>query len=145
NGLMALYASEAGFAEGQKGAAALRALGIPSVELDAAGVAQEEPGVSGSVVGGVLYPEDAHLDPGEFVAAVGELARSHGARIDEGVPVVRLHGAHRVEAIETPSETIRPETVVLASGAWAPQLARGLKLPLLIEPAKGFSLTYAAG
>jgi D-amino-acid dehydrogenase len=145
NGLMALYATDTGFAEGQRGAAALRELGIPSVELDAAGVAREEPGVSGSVVGGLLYPEDAHLDPGEFVTAVGELARSHGARLDEGAPVVRLSGAHRVESVETPSETIRPQTVVLASGAWAPQLARGLRLPLLIEPGKGFSLTYPAG
>ena len=119
---------------GQGGRGSAARAGIPSVELDVAGVAREEPGVSGSVVGGVLYPEDAHLDPGEFVTVVGELARSHGARIDEGMPVARMRGAHRVESIETPAGAIRPETVVLASGAWAPQLARGLQLPLLSSP-----------
>jgi D-amino-acid dehydrogenase len=145
NGLMALYATERGFAEGLAGAAALRELGVPSEELDPAAVRSHEPGVSSSVVGGVLYPEDAHLDPGEFVTAVAELARSHGARLDEGSEVVRLSGAHRIETLETRSETIAPETVVLATGAWSPLLARGVRVPLLIEPAKGLSLTYPAG
>ena len=83
-------------------------LGIPSEELDAAAVSRLEPRVSDAVVGGVLYPEDAHLDPGEYVAAVADLARSHGARIEEGSPVVRLHGSHGVEAIQTTERLIRP-------------------------------------
>ena len=145
NGLMELYATEHGFAEGRSGAAALRDLGIASQELDGAALAREEPAVSGGLAGGVLYPDDAHLDPGDFVTAVAELARRHGARLDEGAPVVSLSGAHRVEAVETPQERIRPRTVVLASGGWAPRLARALRLPLLIEPGKGFSLTYPAG
>src|SRR5262249_33206325 len=77
--------------------------------------------------------------------AVGDLARQHGARLDENTRVVRLSGSHRVEAIETATERIRPSLVVLASGARAPELTRALRLPLLIEPAKGFSLTYAGG
>lgn len=145
NGLLVLCATEKGRAEAFKGAAALRALGIPSQELDAAAVARLEPRVTDAVVGGVLYPEDANLDPGEYVNAVAGLARSHGARIDEGRPVIRLHGSHRIEAIETADATIVPELVVLASGAWAPGLARSIGLPLLIEPGKGFSLTYGVG
>lgn len=145
NGLIALYGTEKGLAEGLAGAAALRELGVPAEELDAAAVKRHEPAVSGSVVGGVLYPEDAHLDPGEFVTAVAMLARSHGARLDENAEVVRMTGAHRIETLATRSETIVPETVILATGAWSPRLARGLRVPLLIEPAKGFSLTYPAG
>ena len=113
--------------------------------LDAAEVQRAEPGVTGAVLGGVLYPEDAHVDPGEFVAAVAELARSHGARIEEGRPALGLRGAHRIEGIETPNGVIRPELVVLASGAWAPKLAAGVGFPMLVEPGKGFSLTYDAG
>lgn len=145
NGLLVLFSSEEGLAEGVEGAAALRELEIPSDELDAAAVARAEPAVASSVVGGVLYPEDAHVDPGEFVAAVAELARSYGVRIEEGRPALGLHGAHRVEAIETPHGTIRPELVVLANGAWAPKLAAGVGFPMLVEPGKGFSLTYDAG
>jgi D-amino-acid dehydrogenase len=145
NGLITLFGTERGLAEGLAGAAALSELGIPSKELDAAAVKRLEPAVSGAVVGGVLHPEDAHLDPGEFVTAVAMLARSHGARLDENAEVVRMTGSHRIELLDTRSETIRAETVILATGAWSPRLARGLRVPLLIEPAKGFSLTYPAG
>jgi D-amino-acid dehydrogenase len=144
-GVLVLFSTEQGLADGIAGAAALEALGIPSKELDAAGVSALEPRVAGGVEGGILYPEDAHLDPGEFVAAVADLARSHGARIEEGTSVVRLHGAHDVDAIQTRKRLIRPETVVLANGAWAPALARNVGVRLLVEPGKGFSLTYRAG
>ena len=145
NGLLVLCATEQGRAEAFEGAAALRALGIPSQELDAAAVSRLEPRVTAAIVGGVLYPEDANLDPGEYVTAVADLARSHGARIDEGRRVLRLRGSHRIEAVETAAGTIVPELVVLANGAWAPELARSIGLPLLIEPGKGFSLTYDVG
>ena len=144
-GVIALYTTEQGLAEGLSGAAALSELDVPWEPLDAAAVARQEPRVTDLVVGGILYPEDAHLVPGEFVAAVAGLARAHGARIDEGAPVVRLHGSHRIEAVETASETLAPEAVVLASGAWSPSLASTLRVDLPIEPGKGFSLTYPAG
>jgi D-amino-acid dehydrogenase len=144
-GVLVLFTTEQGLAEGIAGAAALERLGIPSDELDAAAVSRLEPRVTEAVVGGVLYPEDAHLDPGEYVAAVADLARSHGARIEEGTPVVRLHGSHRIEAIQTTERLIRPEAVVLANGAWAPALGRNVGLSMLVEPGKGFSLTYGAG
>jgi D-amino-acid dehydrogenase len=144
NGLLVLYATEAGIAEGRASAAALAEIGIPSQELDARAVAEREPSVTDAVVGGILYPEDAHMDPGEFVAATADLARRYGARIVEGEPALRLHGSRRVETIETSARLIRPELVVLANGAWAGRLARSIGLRLLIEPAKGFSLTYPA-
>ena len=145
NGLLVLFASEEGLAQCVQGATALQELEIPSSVLDASAVARVESGVTSAVVGGVLYPEDAHVDPGEFVAAVAELARSHGARIEEGRPAIGVHGAHRLETIETPHGAIRPELVVLANGAWAPKLAAGMGLRMLVEPGKGFSLTYDAG
>lgn len=144
-GVLVLFTTERGLADGIEGAAALAALEIPSEQLDAAAVARLEPRVAAAVKGGVLYPEDAHLDPGEFVVAVADLARSHGARIEEGTSVVRLHGAHGVDAIQTTEKLIRPETVVLANGAWAPALGRNVGLRILVEPGKGFSLTYGAG
>ncbi|HEY1365889.1 MAG TPA: FAD-dependent oxidoreductase [Gaiellaceae bacterium] len=144
-GVLVLFATEQGLADGIAGADALRELGIPSEQLDAAGVSRLEARVADGLQGGVLYPEDAHLDPGEFVAAVADLARSHGARIEEGTSVVKLQGAHGVDEIQTPTRVIRPRTVVLANGAWAPTLARHVGMRLLVEPAKGFSLTYPVG
>ena len=145
NGLAVLCTTEPGLAESVAGAERLRELEIPSEVLGAEEVAAMEPAVTDAVLGAVRYPEDAHLDPGEFVAAVAGLARTHGARVEERRPALRLHGSHRIEAVETPAGTIRPELVVLAGGAWSRDLVARLGVPLLVEPAKGFSLTYDAG
>lgn len=144
-GLIALFTSEAGLSQGFANAAGLAELGIASERLDRRAVAEQEPAVTDAVVGGILYPEDAHLDPGEFVAAVADLARTSGVRIEERQRVVRLRGAHRVETVETADRVIEPELVVVANGAWARRLSRGLGLRLLVEPGKGFSLTYGVG
>ncbi|MDA0989338.1 MAG: FAD-dependent oxidoreductase [Verrucomicrobia bacterium] len=145
NGLVVLCTTEKGFEEAWRGAIALQGLGIPSEQLDATAVSKLESRVTDAIVGGVLYPEDANLDPGEYVSAVADLARAHGARIEEGRAVLQLRGSHRIEAVETADTLIKPELVVLANGAWAARLARSIGLPLLIEPGKGYSLTYDVG
>lgn len=145
NGVLALFSTERGLSVGIEEAAALEErLQITARPLSRAEVVQEEPLLTDSVVGGILYPEDAHLVPGEFVDAVAELARAHGASIDEGVAVQRLHGVHRVETVETTSGLLAPEVVILAGGAWSPSLGRGVGIRLPIEPGKGFSLEYSA-
>jgi D-amino-acid dehydrogenase len=145
NGLLGLHDTEEGLEEAVAGAEALRAFGIPSEPLDRERLLGLEPRVTPRIAGGILYPEDAHLDPGEYVRAVAELAEARGARIAEHSPVRRLHGAHRVEAVETAAGTIRPELVVLAAGAWTPRLLAGEPRRLLVEPGRGFSLTYDVG
>ncbi len=144
-GVLVLYETEKGLAEGVRAADVLAELGIPSETIDRERVVQLEPRVTGTVMGGILYPEDAHLDPSEYVEAVADMARTNGARIREGVSVARLHGSHRVEAIETSEALIRPELVVIANGAWAPSLLRNVGGTLLLEAGKGFSLTYDVG
>jgi D-amino-acid dehydrogenase len=127
------------------GAAALGELGVPSEALDRDRLLRLEPRVTERIAGGILYPEDAHLDPLAYVRAVANLAERRGARIREHAPVSRLRGAHRVEAVETGAATIRPELVVLAAGAWTPSLLPSGSRGLLVEPGKGFSVTYDAG
>jgi D-amino-acid dehydrogenase len=144
-GVLVLYRTETGLAEGMATARALSELDIPSEVLNPAQVARLEPRVTAQVVGGILYPEDAHLDPSEYVEAIAEQARAGDVRIEEGIEVLRLHGAHRVELIETNRSTIRPELVVVANGAWAGMLMSQLGGRLLLEPGKGFSLTRDVG
>jgi D-amino-acid dehydrogenase len=145
NGLIAVFDSEQGLTEGLAGAAALGELGVPSEALGRDRLLQLEPRVTERIVGGILYPEDAHLDPLEYVRAVAGMAERRGARIREHTPVVRLQGTHGVEVVETDAATIRPELVVLAGGAWTPSLLPSGSRRLLVEPGKGFSVTYDAG
>ncbi|MFN8224269.1 MAG: FAD-dependent oxidoreductase [Gaiellales bacterium] len=144
-GVLVLYRTERGLTEGRTGAGALAELGIASAHKTDAEVRQLEPRVTQSVVAGIHYPEDAHVDPAALVEHLAALARAHGARLVEQTPVVRLSGAHRIELVETAEGAFRPETVVVANGAWAPGLMRRVDAPLLIEAGKGFSVTYPVG
>lgn len=144
NGVLVLYSTEGGYAEGRRGAAALLELGIPSVSVTEAEVRSMEPQATQSVLAGIHYPEDAHVDPAALVQHLASLARAEGARIDERALVVHLSGAHRIERLETPDEVIHPDRVVIANGAWAPALTQQLGSRTLVEPGKGFSLTYSA-
>jgi len=122
----------------------MRELGLQVEILDADGVQEVEPGVSFDCVGGVFYPQDAHLDPALFVRALADRVKSHGGEIHPATEVlgfVKEGGA--IRAIETTRGTFVADEVVLASGSWAPELGRTLGLELPIQPAKGYSVTVA--
>ena len=103
-----------------------------------------EPSLSDDVVGAVLFPDDAHLVPAAFVTGLGRAAAALGVRVRPGTEVLALETAgRRVRRVETTRGMIEADQVVLAAGSWSPGLARTLGLPLPIQPAKGYSLTFA--
>jgi D-amino-acid dehydrogenase len=48
----------------------------------------------------------------------------------------------RITGVETTRGALATDTVVLAAGAWSPEVGRALGLRVPIQPAKGYSLTY---
>jgi D-amino-acid dehydrogenase len=145
DGLIVLYESQNGLVEGMRGASQLSSIGIPSRQLSREELTQFEPRSSAALAGALFFPEDAHLDPGKYVRAIADMAVRNGARVREDVTVTRLHGSHRIERVETDRGSISPGLVVLANGAWASSLLRGVVQRVLVEPGKGYSLTYDAG
>ncbi len=68
-----------------------------------------------------------------------------GADLRENTPVAEIVSQNgKITRIVTPNETFEPALVVLAAGAWSPQVGRGLGLNLPIQPARGYSLTMPA-
>ena len=119
--------------------------GLASEELDPAAVASFLGDVPVNCVGGVFYPQDAHLDPARFVQALARKARDAGVEIVESAEVLRIHSRDRaVTTVDTTRGTYQPEQLVLAAGAWSPSLATGLGLNLPIQPAKGYSVEIEA-
>jgi D-amino-acid dehydrogenase len=101
-----------------------------------------EPNVLPAVVGGVYFPGDAHVDPGEFTVQVARLAERRGARVLPSTEVLDFETAgRRITAVATTRGTLHAEQVVLAAGAWSAGLARQLGVRLPIEAAKGYSIT----
>ncbi|MBN2205553.1 MAG: FAD-dependent oxidoreductase [Thermoleophilia bacterium] len=158
NGWLFVYETAAGMAAAEAAAAETRALGIAVEVLAADEVRERAPQVRpGSVVGGVLTPDDGHMDPGAFTRAMVARARRAGATVVTGAEVYgfetgggRTAGARRgrasgthVRAVRTTSGVFAAGEVVLAAGAWTPLLLRELGLRLPVEPAKGYSIDVA--
>jgi D-amino-acid dehydrogenase len=120
----------------------LKAYGITSKVLGHAEVRQIEPNVHSSIVGGIYFPEDAHLNPSEFVRELASCEQNKGVSFLTSTEVLGFETSDgKVSKVRTTRGDFKPDQVVLAAGAWSPQLASALQLTLPIQPAKGYSIT----
>jgi len=102
-----------------------------------------EPDARLDAVGGVWFPQDCHLDPRQFLAALRQGIKRHGGVIRplEAVDFER-DGNRRVTGVITPDgERFRADEIILAGGAWTPGLARKLGFHLPMQAGKGYSFT----
>lgn len=145
SGLLFLYLTEKEFAGGRHEAELLRQNGLPAEILDRAALRQREPAARESVIGGVDFSGDASLDPAIFLSLLKERITQAGATLHEHASVTRLVAENgKIIRVVTPDMEFEPAQVVLAAGAWSPQLGNLLGLRLPIQPARGYSLTMPA-
>lgn len=115
--------------------ASRRALGLPIEILDAT-TAREMCPVLPEDVGGVAYnPLDAHVNPVLVTASLVTAAERYGANVLSGTEVTGLDIVGGVcQGVQTSAGAIAADTVIVATGAWAPSLLDpfGIKVP--IEP-----------
>jgi D-amino-acid dehydrogenase len=141
-GILALFSSPHGHEEGLREARLLAEYGLDFQELDAEAVRERVPQVLPGVVGGVFYPEDAHLNPADFVVGLARVVENQGVRIHTRTEVLGFTAsAGRITAVRTTRGDFQPAEVVLAGGSWSAELAKNLGLRLPIQPAKGYSIT----
>lgn len=116
-----------------------------------------EPDLRPEVLGGVWFKDDAHLYPNALMQQLPALLEKRGVRILRNTEVTgferqngkitQLQVKSAVEPGTSSNEPYRlttiqePDLVVLAAGAWSPQIARlaGEYIPLM--PGKGYSMT----
>ncbi|MGQ0601576.1 MAG: NAD(P)/FAD-dependent oxidoreductase [Anaerolineales bacterium] len=141
-GLLKLFVTEHGLRHGVDEAALLNEFGLEAQVLDGHGVRALEPNVTDTVRGGLLFPQDAHLNPAKFVRGLAQQAEQRGACVRTGAGVVGFEiDTRRVVRVHTIQGDFTPGQVVLAGGAWSPLIARDLRVKLPIQPAKGYSVT----
>ena len=143
-GMVAAASTPEGVAEWRKMVEVSRACGYTGgcQVLDADEVRELEPALSGVVVGGVYAESERYVRPEELTAGLADHLRRAGVRIAEGVAVRRLSQVRGGSWwIDTPGESLEADAVVLAAGVWSRQLLAGLGRDLLLEAAKGYSVT----
>ena len=142
-GLLALYRSNAGFEEDIEEVRLLKEYGIDVEILTVDQIREFVPDLRTSAVGGMFYRQDAHLVPFEFVKKLSGSVLKKGTAIHTATEVLDFGTVgHKLTAVYTTRGRIEAETIVLAGGAWSPEILRNLKINLPIQPAKGYSLTY---
>jgi D-amino-acid dehydrogenase len=143
DGVMNVYESEKSLSEGLQEAEGLSQLGVISRALDRAEVAELEPSLTQSVAGGILWPQDGHLDPSRFLSQLAASLERRGAQICWSTELLSLDLEHgRLGSLETTRGAVEAKEVVLAAGAWSPLLSDQLGLRLPVQPGKGYSITF---
>jgi glycine oxidase len=115
-----------------------RSLGLDSEWLSARRCRRLEPGLSPRIGGGILAPQDGHVDPQAVVRALATALRETGGEILSGVEVAAIeHDGERVTGIRTTGGArIAAAAVTVTAGAWSPALAPTGEGPP-VRPVKG--------
>lgn len=141
-GLLMLCKTQHGLDDEAKFAARANALGVPAQVLDAKAAAALDPDITMDIAGAVLFPKDAHLTPGRFMAALRAQCEAAGVRFKWNTEVTGFaREGNQLKAVRTTHGEFTADEVVLCGGAWSPLLADELGLHLPIQAGKGYSLT----
>ena len=137
-----LYLEERAWEQAVVGVRAEQEAGIDAAVVEPEQLRALVPGLQPGVVGAVHYRQDGRIIPDAFVRAMAAAAARHGAEVHEQATVFALErSGATVRAVHTSRGTLRPRTVVLATGFLSPSLGRDVGLRIPVQPAKGYSVT----
>ena len=100
-----------------------------------------EPNIEMNILGGVYYPCDRQMTPGQFMQQMKTYLKDRGVEIKSGEEVKSFSGKENsITKVHTDGSSYEGDEFVLAAGAWTPQIAKKLNIPLLIQAGKGYRL-----
>lgn len=142
-GYLRLYKTEAGIREAAEEVELVRSFGVDGQLLDGDQIRQMEPSIQIDVLGGVSYPEDAHVVPGRFVRGMAERLVEQGGQVLPFTEVFDFETIGRtITRVKTTRGDITTKEIVLSAGSWVPEIIWNLGIRLPIQGAKGYSFTF---
>lgn len=139
-GLMMLYQTEAMEKEEVEFAHLARKYGLEAEILSPADIAKVEPNVEVKGRGAVLFPGDAHLDPGALYGFLKNYLENKGVKFLTETQVMGFEkSGSKVQAVLTDKGKIEAEKVILCGGSWSGELAQKLGFTLPMMGGKGYS------
>lgn len=101
-----------------------------------------EPSLKPGLAGGYHYRLDAHLRPDRLMNSWHRWLVEQGVEFREQCEFLGFQKRGSiVDGVRTSAGTIAADRVVIATGAWTPQLHRHLGCAIPIQPGKGYSIT----
>lgn len=83
------------------------------------------------------------IEPGPYVEALGRSVVARGAHLRTGTAVVDIGLTPTTRVVLADSEELSTDVVVLATGAWLPQLGQPLGVRVQVQAGRGYSFTVA--
>jgi D-amino-acid dehydrogenase len=122
----------------------LKPFGFDAVPLVGAELRSFEPALRKDVYGAWFHKTDSHLRPDKLLPAWQQVLLKMGVAIEENCRLAALVSEpNRILKAETTHGDYTADDYVLTTGAWTPQITRGLGLNIPIQPGKGYSITMA--
>lgn len=123
-------------------AATQKLLGVPTDPVTGAPLLSLVPGLElKGLVGAMLYPEDALVDPHHLVRALHAACISRDVSVRQKMPVLALRFNSGVE-VQTGEGVLHAAAAILSAGAWSSSIPiEGPEIPRC-GPAKGHLLAY---
>ena len=104
-------------------------------------VRTHEPLLSDEVIGGLYFPKERHLIPGQLAQSLHKRLLELGAEIVEHSPVTAVDRiGDDVRVVHAGGRKFTPDRVVLAAGAWTGEVSRMFGHRLPVRPGKGYSV-----
>jgi len=143
SGCLMLYQSAGTEKHERELAVQAAALGMETVALNGQQVQDMEPEIEVRVRGGVWYPIDCHLHPGDFMNALKDRLEQDGVefRLQTEITDFEIREG-RIKGVLSGEEKFPCDELILAAGSWLPLLTRKLGFHLLMQAGKGYSMTY---
>lgn len=142
DGWLKIYRTDKQFRKSIEEASLLNSYGIKSRILSVHEALEMEPVLNPEIKGGIFFPEDGHLDPVKFVVGLAECLQDIGVNIHVKTKVISFETSDGcVTAVRTSHGDYQPKKVILTAGAWSTEILKKLDKLLLIQPAKGYSIS----
>ncbi len=143
SGVMYAFNSQQGLDEMLHELPLLRECAVRAEVLSASELAQREPALKSTMVGGIFFPDDAHFRPDAYCTELARVVRELGGVIEEHCEVQALHClAGKIQTVQTNQGNYEAENIVMAMAVWSAALAKSIDINLPIQPGKGYSITY---
>jgi D-amino-acid dehydrogenase len=141
-GLMMAYQTSALEKEEIEFAHLARKHGLEAEILSPAAIRNIEPNLEVKARGAVLFPGDAHLDPGALYSFLKNYLEEKGVKFLIHTQVLDFEkSGGKVTGVVTDKGKIDTEKILLCGGSWSAELAKMLGFSLPMMGGKGYSFT----
>jgi D-amino-acid dehydrogenase len=102
-----------------------------------------QPDIKLDISGAVHYRCDAHITPNKLMVQLINYLEKVGVKIHRGNKVVKIETqGNKITKIHTADKEWEADEIIIAGGAWSPDIVKLIDLKLPLMPGKGYSFMF---